>query len=518
MKRVYIIGALIFLVLVCGLCSTYLFKDKLKVATTKIFQNKANLFPFKVDDNWGFIDSKGAIIVPPQYEDVHYPWYYNVCSEGLCAVKVKEKWGAIDLTGKMKINPQFDGLGPFNSGLAEGIIGGKLGYIDKKGKYVINPQFELELRDDDIQDIWKQNAFNEKLKEYPFYAYSFKFGGSFKEGLARVNIGNHFGYIDKTGKYVINPQFDFAGQFSEGLANVVFGGKAGYIDKKGKYVINPQFDAASEFHDGLAQIVIGNKMGYIDKKGIISINPQFDDAKIFTKDGLAAVMVNDKWGFINKTGAFVINPQYEYAIGFQEGLAAVMVNNKWGFINTKGDTVIKPQFDSVGVSGFTQGICWVEIDGVHAYIDKNGKYIFKVGDEARLSAKKIAEQIDANKSQWERIEDARERIGAAKGVLSAIRSALQVFYGDNEGIFPSKIEELTKDGKYLNEIPYIHLPGHPRTNAVKYINSGEVPYKNFSDSGGYIYHSSSKYPNTWGDIYLDCTHKHPESNKYFYEY
>ncbi|PSO79918.1 MAG: hypothetical protein BRC51_06045 [Cyanobacteria bacterium SW_12_48_29] len=41
---------------------------------------------------------------------------------------------------------------------------------------------------------------------------------------------------------VINPQFDYAGEFSEGLAPIKISDKWGYIDKTGEMVINPQFD------------------------------------------------------------------------------------------------------------------------------------------------------------------------------------------------------------------------------------------------------------------------------------
>ena len=75
------------------------------------------------------------------------------------------------------------------------------------------------------------------------------------------------GYIDKTGKIVINPQFDEAWTFSEGLAKVKIGNKLGYIDKTGKYVINPQFDKAEKFSNGLAKVDIGGNWGYIDKTG-----------------------------------------------------------------------------------------------------------------------------------------------------------------------------------------------------------------------------------------------------------
>ena len=62
-------------------------------------------------------------------------------------------------------------------------------------------------------------------------------------GLAKVKIGGKWGYIDKTGKYVVNPQFDEVWSFSEGLAGVIIGdwktSKWGYIDKTGKYIWEP---------------------------------------------------------------------------------------------------------------------------------------------------------------------------------------------------------------------------------------------------------------------------------------
>ena|SRR5438094_7578732 len=58
-------------------------------------------------------------------------------------------------------------------------------------------------------------------------------------GLAAVAMAKRFGYIDKNGKFAINPQFDLAGDFDRGLAPVWVGGRQGYIDKQGKFVWNP---------------------------------------------------------------------------------------------------------------------------------------------------------------------------------------------------------------------------------------------------------------------------------------
>ena len=91
--------------------------------------------------------------------------------------------------------------------------------------------------------------------------------GSERSSLYPVKVNGQWGYIDKTGKIVINPQFDSAWDFSEGLAWVKVGGKWGYIDKTGKIVINPQFDDAHDFHDGLALVVVEGLYGYIDRTG-----------------------------------------------------------------------------------------------------------------------------------------------------------------------------------------------------------------------------------------------------------
>ena len=89
---------------------------------------------------------------------------------------------------------------------------------------------------------------------------------SFVVGLGDVKICN-YGYIDRTGQYVVSLQFDDARDFKDGLAQVRIGddktGKWGYIDKTGKYVINPQFESADNFTEGLARVVSDGKVGYI---------------------------------------------------------------------------------------------------------------------------------------------------------------------------------------------------------------------------------------------------------------
>ena len=94
-----------------------------------------------------------------------------------------------------------------------------------------------------------------------------------KSGLFLIKQNDKYGYIDKTGKVVIEPQYERASDFSEGLAAIAVEKKWGYIDTTGKTVIEPQFDAAGKFTDDLAPVKVEKKTGYIDKTGKYIWNP-----------------------------------------------------------------------------------------------------------------------------------------------------------------------------------------------------------------------------------------------------
>ncbi len=102
-------------------------------------------------------------------------------------------------------------------------------------------------------------------------------------GMARVKLTGKWGYIDRTGRIVINPQFEEAGDFSEGLARVKAGGKWGYVDRTGRFLINPQFEEAGDFSQGLARVKLGGKWGYVNRQGAVVIPPQFSEASDFSR-------------------------------------------------------------------------------------------------------------------------------------------------------------------------------------------------------------------------------------------
>ncbi|MEI3649069.1 MAG: WG repeat-containing protein [Dolichospermum lemmermannii FEM_B0920] len=219
--------------------------------------------------------------------------------------------------------------------------------------------------------------------------------GDFSEGMAVIQMGKKYGFFDRKGYLVIPPQFDDAWDFYEGLAIVTIDDKYGYIDKSGQLVISPQFEDAWEFYEGLAMVTIDKKRGYIGKSGQFVISPQFDIAWNFS-EGLARVTIDDKYGYIGKSGQFVISLQFDDAWDFSEGLAIVKIDNKYGYIGKSGQLVISPQFDFAW--GFSENLAIVKIDNKYGYIGKSGQLVispqfdFAWGFSENLARVKIGEQ------------------------------------------------------------------------------------------------------------------------------
>jgi ankyrin repeat protein len=208
----------------------------------------------------------------------------------------------------------------------------------------------------------------------------FRFATNFSEGLASVKYRNgKWGYIDRTGAFVIEPKFDDARRFSEGLAGVQEGDKWGYINKSGNWIVEPLMSDVREFSEGLAAVELKDiKWCYIDKNGQVVLPPKYDSASSF-QEGLAVVSIKEKSRLMDKSGNFVTG-QLETLVSFYEGLANAGSGGKFGYLDKSGKWAIKPQFPII--SRFSEGLAAMRVgkkmkDWKYGYIDKSGNWVIE---------------------------------------------------------------------------------------------------------------------------------------------
>jgi hypothetical protein len=95
--------------------------------------------------------------------------------------------------------------------------------------------------------------------------------------------------------------------------------QVGFYDRTGRFIIKPQFNLVWGFSDGMAKVYLNKKYGFVSKEGQV-IEPQFDDASFF-ENALAVVQKGYLRGLINKEGKFIIEPQFNFLDDFKEGMA-----------------------------------------------------------------------------------------------------------------------------------------------------------------------------------------------------
>jgi hypothetical protein len=215
----------------------------------------------------------------------------------------------------------------------------------------------------------------------------FFMGTRFAEDLAMVMVTgkdkrHKCGFIDKQGNMVIEAKFDGGAPFSEGLATVRVGRKAGVINKKGEIVIEPKFERVSRFHDGLAAAVIVRETrgltasdgGYIDTKGNFVIYPQFDPNLTSFSEGVAGVRrVGQLWSFMDRNEKVILQPKFFMVGQMSEGIAAFMDGaSKWGYVDKTGKVLIEPKF--VRAAMFSEGLAAVlpQTGKKWGYVDVKG--------------------------------------------------------------------------------------------------------------------------------------------------
>ena len=76
------------------------------------------------------------------------------------------------------------------------------------------------------------------------------------------------------------PQFEQAGNFSEGLAVVQVRGSWGFIDKTGRLVIEPKYEWCCGFSEGVAVVMKSNEVLLIDESGQTILSRSMDDLQL----------------------------------------------------------------------------------------------------------------------------------------------------------------------------------------------------------------------------------------------
>ena len=342
------------------------------------------LFLVEKSGKFGYIDKKGAIVLPFIYDQA------SKVMNGVAAVQIDGKYGLIDRKGKYKIIPQYEELYFENndSGLLKFKNNGLYGLINKSGKVIIPNKYE-NLGDIENGFVAAESNGNYGLidvKDNVIAPFIYTYLGSVKNGysFSFSEKGNpKMGLMNLSGKVLLNPVYDHI-YTSLDEVRLIENRKKGIANKYGTVLLKPEYRSDFEgFNEGLMLLEKDGKFGFTNINGQIVIDLIYDAARPFS-EGLAPVLKDGKWGFINKKGETSIDFKFVgVMVSFHDGFAAYgkrkvssgghYTTDKWGLIDKKGNIVIQNKYDNVMVAYNNNFI--VELDGKKLLINDKEEVI-----------------------------------------------------------------------------------------------------------------------------------------------
>lgn len=213
-------------------------KEILKARGYDVSVKKPNRFIINNNDGkYGFINDSGEVVIKPVYDKV------KDFSEGLAAAKLWWKWGYIDTEDKNYLPFEYAEAGDFQDGVAK-------------------VKFYKEEKNSDFLDL--ANTFLQKSR-YFFteddyeYALIDKYGNVIVPAKTYNYIGSKSLALEFVSSFDERDLAESGKIFNDGLAYV---GKEikkdtikfGFIDKTGKLVIDCVYDDVCSFQNGLARV------------------------------------------------------------------------------------------------------------------------------------------------------------------------------------------------------------------------------------------------------------------------
>ena len=256
------------------------------------------------DGTWGYINSTGKKIIDCKYK------YAGPFINDIAPVEtVNNIWYFIDMEGnKKKVLNKLDnvkGTGYVCDAIP--VFNGEVwAYYTDDQKLICEGYDEAMAMANGYAAVRKGNSWqliNEKGEGVTDQVYTDIVvddkGIAYRNSYFAKQNGKYRMY-DIDGNVIGDGVFDNARLFNPGsdYAAVMIYGKWGFVDASGKQVIEPEYEDASSFANGVAAVKKNGKWGYIDKNDEMVIENIFSDARDFNDAGNALVEDCGTWQMI----------------------------------------------------------------------------------------------------------------------------------------------------------------------------------------------------------------------------
>ena len=283
-------------------------------------------FPVYTNDKWGVIDSKGNIIIEPQYEE------YIVIPDNT--------------------KPVF--ICTYNVDYEKNTYNTKV--LNEKNEEIVTGYDTVEAIEnyDENNNLW------------------------YETNLLKVSKNGKYGITDFSGRVIVECQYDSI-EALKGIKNVILSkknGKYGIIDHVGTVIIENEYTSikpiSDRYEDGYIVKDQKGKYGVINYTKSVALENKYDDIKQkYEKGKYYIVKENGKWKIIDSEGKDYLNGKYDDIVAINNDNAIVKEENKYGVVSiSDGKILLDINYDYIDYA--TNNDYIVKNNSKCGVIDSNG--------------------------------------------------------------------------------------------------------------------------------------------------
>jgi len=350
--------------------------------------NSQLLIPIKVGKLWGYCNEQKKIVIEPQFEGAD-PFDHAVAIV-YKSVGDSSKMGLIDTTGRLIFPCEYDGI--YTS-----LIGRT--YLRKHnwtivlepGGNIFRPvKYQVVYGFTDSTYVAKHNGKCGVIDNKENIIVPFKYkelNGCDEKGWARaVDAKGRSGFINWKGKTMLRFRKDLRySSFNDDRAAFYKNNRCGFVDRTGKVVIEPVYQRENGFFEGFCGVSNGARYGYINKNGDTLLPIIYGYAGHF-RNGYGNFSIHAECGLIDSTGKEILRVNGDNLYYFNDSFINItrttnppghgMGTMKYGVIDIRGKEVLPCIYRMIGLP--ENGIFWVSEETRNYYMDlKLNKYVLE---------------------------------------------------------------------------------------------------------------------------------------------
>jgi hypothetical protein len=166
------------------------------------------------------------------------------------------------------------------------------------------------------------------------------------EGLFPAGKSGKFGFVDKSGSWVVEDKYEAVSVFKEGIAAYQVGGKWGFLDPNGTEITEPAYDKVSSFSKGKAIVTQDGKDFLIGTGGQPILDKTYDRISLGA-DNYFITEKDDKFGLISPDGKEIVEPKFQELRREDLNKILVRLGDKYGILNENGDYILPVYYKNI---------------------------------------------------------------------------------------------------------------------------------------------------------------------------